>query len=480
MTAAAYGAAKESGTGLQPVGSNSGSPTKNEEPGTKHFTPTQTFAYDPAGNRTSVTDAGMTTSYQTNEANQYTRIESSQSVPSAESVVVEPSFDKLGNLLQDNRNTYTWDADIHLLSVSTKTTVNNSKPSSATVSFKYDALHRRVARIESHQTTLFVMDAWNVIQEQTATLKLEPNAVRQTAAGSPQGSKEHQTSKLKLSARHTWGEDLSGSLQGAGGIGGLLSSVPQPLQTTANNSQPPPMVPVFMHYDSNGNVILLTDRSGRDSAGYTYDAFGQTMTATGITAHVNKYLFSTKPVELGSGLAYYGYRYYDPASGRWLSKDPYGEKGGINLLVFIQNSPQFFIDYLGKDPVSTSTGTYVPGSESVNQNCIGYATGLYDWQPIKGTTTSPSTVPPKAGCSGTSCEDTAHCPCGQSKAVIYENSANPVGYHGYKQDDDGSYSCKYGEGPVHTGIQDPIADYQAVYQPSGTVSKTCWCCPAGN
>jgi YD repeat-containing protein len=72
---------------------------------TLNFTPSQTFRYDPAGNRLEVTDNGMTLKYQPNEANPYTRIEIADA--GAESVIVEPQFDPLGNLLQDDRNTYT-------------------------------------------------------------------------------------------------------------------------------------------------------------------------------------------------------------------------------------------------------------------------------------------------------------------------------------------------------------------------------------
>ncbi|MCX6854896.1 MAG: hypothetical protein NTV80_08315 [Verrucomicrobia bacterium] len=334
VTAAAYGAAKESGTGLQPVSTPAGAATNvSSDSPTSNFTPTQTFAYDQAGNRTSVTDNGMITKYHTNEANQYTRIESS------ESVIVEPSFDKLGNLLQDDRNAYTWDADIHLLSVSTKTTVDNSKPALTTVNFKYDALHRRVARIESHQTTLFIMDAWNVIQEQVVS---SPPAVANRLSTIVDGP--------KLFTRHTWGEDLSGSLQRAGGIGGLLASVHQQ-QTTANNSKPLQTVLCFMHYDGNGNIILLTSSQCQESARYNYDAFGNTRTATGIAASINHYRFSTKPVETVGGLTYYGYRYYDSVSGRWLSNDPIAELGGLNLYSMVTNDPIGRVDYLGTEIV---------------------------------------------------------------------------------------------------------------------------------
>jgi len=204
VTAAAYG---QSGTGLQPVsnqpGSAANSPTKNEEPGTQNFIPTQTFAYDPAGNRLEVTDNGMTTKYQPNAANQYEQI-----VTGTE--VIEPEFDQLGNLLQDDRNIYTWDSDIHLLSVTTK--AQGRDGGQTTASFLYDPLHRRIARLENASTlTFFTYNGWNVITEYSITAK----------GTSPEANHS-------WTARNTWGEDLSGTHQGASGIGGLLLSVHQP------------------------------------------------------------------------------------------------------------------------------------------------------------------------------------------------------------------------------------------------------------
>ena len=46
-------------------------------------------------------------------------------------------------------------------------------------------------------------------------------------------------------------------------------------------------------------------------------------------------------------VAYYGYRYFDPLTGRWPSRDPIGEKGGKNLYGFVENRPLSYIDMLG-------------------------------------------------------------------------------------------------------------------------------------
>ena len=48
-----------------------------------------------------------------------------------------------------------------------------------------------------------------------------------------------------------------------------------------------------------------------------------------------------------ASLVYYGYRYYDPVTGRWPSRDPIGEMGGVNFYTFIVNNPVRYFDYLG-------------------------------------------------------------------------------------------------------------------------------------
>ncbi len=49
----------------------------------------------------------------------------------------------------------------------------------------------------------------------------------------------------------------------------------------------------------------------------------------------------------------YGYRYYDPLSGRWPSRDPIEEEGGVNLYVFVGNDGLNFSDYLGMKKCAT-------------------------------------------------------------------------------------------------------------------------------
>ena len=112
----------------------------------------------------------------------------------------------------------------------------------------------------------------------------------------------------------------------------------------------------FYHYDGNGNVTELTDASGTTVASYRYTAFGQLRSSSGPAAEKNTYRFSTKPFDDVAACYYYGYRFYNPEMGRWLNRDPIAERGGVNLLVFVTNSPIDNWDYLGLQKPRTGNG----------------------------------------------------------------------------------------------------------------------------
>ena len=52
----------------------------------------------------------------------------------------------------------------------------------------------------------------------------------------------------------------------------------------------------------------------------------------------------------GPDVTYYAYRYYDPLTGRWPSRDPIEEEGGVNLYGFNYNNSFNWYDYLGREP----------------------------------------------------------------------------------------------------------------------------------
>ncbi len=148
------------------------------------------------------------------------------------------------------------------------------------------------------------------------------------------------------------GLDLSGSMQGAGGIGGLLA------RTDHSTFNPQPSTS-FYHSDGNGNISTLTDSSGTVVARYLYDPFGRVLGKWGPMADVNRYRFSSKETDNLTGLSYYGYRFYDPNLQRWLNEDPIRESGGNNLYCFAAN---YAIN--GIDPFGLS----LPAYDSVDAN----------------------------------------------------------------------------------------------------------------
>ncbi|MBQ6924552.1 MAG: hypothetical protein IJQ73_07920, partial [Kiritimatiellae bacterium] len=103
----------------------------------------------------------------------------------------------------------------------------------------------------------------------------------------------------------------------------------------------------FPLYDNNGNVTDYVSETGEVVASYAYDAFGRTIAQSGAMADVFPFRFSTKYYDAETGLYYYGYRYYSPELGRWLTRDPIEEDGGDNLYAFCGNNGVNRIDGRG-------------------------------------------------------------------------------------------------------------------------------------
>jgi len=57
--------------------------------------------------------------------------------------------------------------------------------------------------------------------------------------------------------------------------------------------------------------------------------------------------FSTKYQDSETDLLYYGHRYYSATTGRWLSRDPIDEQGGLNVYAFVGNNPLTYVDIPG-------------------------------------------------------------------------------------------------------------------------------------
>ena len=207
------------------------------------------------------------------------------------------SYDADGNLTQDGRWTYYWDTENRLINMTSLGTAPVG--SRLKLDFAYDARGRRIQEIVStnngsiyvpQSTNQFVYDGWNLIAEVT------PNN--------------------SLIRSYVWGNDLSGSPQGAGGVGGLLEVSYYGTSTTN----------CFPAFDGNGNVMAYVSAAdGTVVAQFDYDPFLNVTRATGPMAFLMPLLGSTKYYDWESGYYYYGYRYLK--DGRWPNRDPINEFG---------------------------------------------------------------------------------------------------------------------------------------------------------
>jgi RHS repeat-associated protein len=231
-------------------------------------------------------------------------------------------YDLNGNLLTDGLRCFAWDDENQLVSV----WVTNAWRSD----FQYDGRMRRRVRIEFTWSGI----SWTPTNE--VLYVYDGNLVIQERAG-------NNTPQVT----YTRGLDLSGSFQGAGGIGGLLSRT----DTT---------ITAFYHADGNGNVTCLVGATNQVLARYHYDPFGSTLSKSGPLADANLYRFSSKEFHPNSGLIYYLYRFYDPSLQRWPNRDPIGERGSLNLFKFVANNPISATDPLGQETLALPKGTAPP------------------------------------------------------------------------------------------------------------------------
>jgi RHS repeat-associated protein len=98
----------------------------------------------------------------------------------------------------------------------------------------------------------------------------------------------------------------------------------------------------FYHKDHLGSTRLVTDAAGKKIAAYKYAPYGELETAAG---DGSDYRFTDKATDAGTGLSYFGARYYDPETGRFITQDP--AMYGHNWYEYCNNNPVRFIDPFG-------------------------------------------------------------------------------------------------------------------------------------
>ena len=119
--------------------------------------------------------------------------------------------------------------------------------------------------------------------------------------------------------------------------------------------------PVYYLTDAMGSVIGLADGSGAEIADFRYDSFGNLRSSTGIEGDREleaggDFRFQGQWLESQTDLYHFRARYYDPESGRFVSRDPVElieyEPESSNPYQFVYNNPYIYSDPTGEFTIS--------------------------------------------------------------------------------------------------------------------------------
>ncbi|MFQ5850528.1 MAG: RHS repeat-associated core domain-containing protein [Candidatus Binatia bacterium] len=265
---------------------------------------TETFAYDPVGNRTS---SHLATGQVHDAANRLLEDSSFTYTYDANGSLMEQTAKATGD-----RTVYTYNVENQLIRVEKFTVAGGLSPV-LTAEYRYDALGRRIEKNVNGVITRYVYDNEDILVELDST-----NAVV---------------------ARYTHGPGID-----------------EPLIMFHGGQ------PFFYHADGLGSVWDLTDSAGAVARSFTYDSFGQLVAETGIL--VNPYTFTAREFDPETGLYYYRARHYMPSIGRFLQTDPLF---ALNLYSYVRNNPVNFTDPRGLQapgfrPFSLNAGrVLIPG-----------------------------------------------------------------------------------------------------------------------
>jgi RHS repeat-associated protein len=261
---------------------------------------------------------------------------------------------------------YTWDAENRLTKVEPGGTPQNGQYKAE---YKYDWQGGRIEKqVWSYSSRWTLTEHWKFMYADWLLL-LELDGLDDDS----------------LKRQYTWGLDLSGqvapaprgrrltdgaipsALTAAGGIGGLLSVHDDALSVS------------YVYFaDVQGNIGQAVDLGAGSAATsmmakYQYDAYGNRNVIA--STYTQYFGFSTKPYDAESGFAYFGHRYYSPVLGRWISRDPMGERGGLDLYSSVLNAPVLHVDALGLVPPWGGTPRPIPPDVGVppptDSKCTG-------------------------------------------------------------------------------------------------------------
>jgi RHS repeat-associated protein len=145
------------------------------------------------------------------------------------------------------------------------------------------------------------------------------------------------------------------------GLGGVLKNSNGSTVYTPGLAERKNGSDTFYHSDWLGSTRYLSDDTGNSFPhGLRYDAYGRKTAKSGSDWNPSSFQFagawgyqSEAGTDVAPGLQYLEQRYYDPQVGRFLTPDPIGFAGGLNLYAYCANDPVNAVDPSGLIPVET-------------------------------------------------------------------------------------------------------------------------------
>lgn len=293
----------------------------------------QAYTLGAAGNRVQVTESsGRTVDYQYDSL--YRLLAEQITDPLNGNINSQYSYDRVGNRLTQDTNgavvNYSYDDNDRLLQ-------------KGAITYAYDANGNRVSQTGAVNTTSYVYDHQNrliAVTTPSLTASYRYDALGNRREAVTNGS----TSKYLVDPTHEHAQVLA-ELDGADQvvaeyvIGDDLISQRRPTSGVS-----------YYHYDGTGSTRLLTDVSGNATNTYTYEAFGNVLNSTGSVE--NDFLYTGEQYDPNTGFYYLRARYYDAATGRFVSADPFPgwkfDPPSLHKYNYVHNDPVNKVDPSGK------------------------------------------------------------------------------------------------------------------------------------